>query len=260
MDILLRFEALERKPREKITSYWSRFKGFYQDNRIRKDDKLTTDNKKATEDEKQCRFSKSTELAIFLHMTHPMLPRKMAQIFAHKLKTQDLASLQDQVLDRCQSLLDELEGSHASVNRMNYQQQRYNNYRPPPARRQTQRPFQRSGGATARYKTPSPARTPKHPENYCFLCVRDGRPDAHTHFLRQCPQLPKRERDLWTRVFDKTLQFRSQPRDSWPKKVEGQTVNVKLISMVEDFYDLDEPAERESTHDYFAEDDEPETE
>merc|ERR1712208_210750 len=125
-DVLTRFDILERKPGEKVNSYWSRFKGFYQDNRIKKDDKLMTDNKKATEDEKQCRFSKSTELAIFLHMTHPMLPRKMAQIFAYKLKTQDLASLQDQVLDRCQSLLDELEGSHAAVNRMNYQQQRHN--------------------------------------------------------------------------------------------------------------------------------------
>merc|ERR1712212_332873 len=103
--MLNRFEILERKPREKATSYWSRFKGFYQDNRIKKDDKLMTDGFLATEDEKQCRFSKSTELAIFLHMTHPMLPRKMAQIFAHKLKTQDLASIQDQVLARCQTLL-----------------------------------------------------------------------------------------------------------------------------------------------------------
>ena len=60
-----RFEILERKPREKVTSYWSRFKGFYQDNRIKKDDKLTVDNKKPTEDEKQCRFSKSTELVSY---------------------------------------------------------------------------------------------------------------------------------------------------------------------------------------------------
>ena len=121
-------------------------------------------------------------------MTHPMLPKKMAQIFANKLKSQDLASLREPILDKCQQILDELEGSHAAVNRMNYQQlpQRYNNYqRPPPARRQTQRPLQRSGGATARYKTPSPARVPKHSDNYCFLCVRDGKPNASDHFLRQ---------------------------------------------------------------------------
>ena len=266
MDMLLRFETLERRPREKVTSYWSRFKGFYQDNRIKKDDKLTIDEgqgpKKATEDEKQCRFSKSTELAIFLHGLHPMLPKKMAQIFANKLKKQDLASLREPILDKCQQILDELEGSHAEVNRMSYQQQpqRYNNYqRNPPARRQTQRPVQRSGGASARYKTPSPARAPKHPENYCFLCVRDGKPNASDHFLRQCPQLPKRERDLWTKVFDKALLLRNVPRDSWPKKIESQTVSVKLISMVEDYYDLDLPQEETEPEDLFAEDEEPAT-
>ena len=174
--------------------------GFYEDNRIKKDDKLKIDNEKATADEVQCRFSKSTELVLFLHMTHPQLPKRMAQIFGNKLKDRDVASLQEQILDRCQSVLDELEGSHAAVNRMNYQQrpQRNSNFqaRAPPVRRQSQRPYQRSGGATQRYKTPSPARTPKHPDNYCFICVRDRRPDASSHFLRQCPQLPKRERPL----------------------------------------------------------------
>ena len=188
-----------------------------------------------------------------------MLPTKMAQIFGTKLKNNDVASLQEQILDRCQAVLDELEGSHAAVNRMSYQQhpQRYNNYqaRAPPAGRQTQRPFQRSEGATPRYRTPSPAKAPKHPENYCFLCVRERRPDASSHFLRQCPQLPKRERDLWTKVFDKSLQFRNLPRDSWPKKVGGQTVSVKLMSMVEDFYDLDQaPEEEAQQEDFFAED------
>ena len=198
-DMMNRFRTLERRPGEKVTSYWSRFQGFYEDNRIKKDDKLLLDGIKATADEKQCRFSKSTELVNFLHMTHPMLPTKMAQIFGTKLKNNDVASLQEQILDRCQSVLDELEGSHAAVNRVSYQQgpQRYNNYqaRAPPAGRQTQRPFQRSGGATPRYKTPSPAKAPKHPENYCFLCVRERKPDASSHFLRHCPQLPERERE-----------------------------------------------------------------
>ena len=35
-----RFETLERKSGEKMTAYWSRFNGFYEDNRIKKDDKL----------------------------------------------------------------------------------------------------------------------------------------------------------------------------------------------------------------------------
>ena len=194
-DMMYRFETLERKPREKVTSYWSRFMGFYEDNRIKKDDKLLTDNAKATADEVQCRFSKSTELVLFLHMTHPMLPKKMAQIFGNKLKTQDVASLQEQILDRCQSVLDELEGSHAAVNRM-YPQQRNSNFQAsaPPDRRQNQGQYQRSGGAAQRYRAHSPTKAPKHPDNYCFICLRDCKPDASNHFLRQCPQLPQKER------------------------------------------------------------------
>ena len=140
-----------------------------------------------------------------------------------------------------------------------YPQQRNSNFRAraPPAGRPGQRPYQRSGGATPRYKTPSPARTPKHPDNYCYLCVRDRRPDASSHFLRQCPQLPQRERDIWTRIFDKALQSRSQPRESWPKKILGQTVSVRLMNMVEDFYNLDQVPDAEyPREDFFAEEEE----
>ena len=105
-----------------------------------------------------------------------------------------------------------------------------------------------------RYQTPSQTRAPKHPDNYCFLCVRDRKPDASTHFLRQCPQLPQKERDLWTRVFDKTLQTRSQPRNTCPEKIEGQTVSVSLMNMVEDFYDLSPVQDGENQlTDYFGE-------
>ena len=47
-DMMNRFETLERKPGEKMTAYWSRFAGFYEDNRIKKDDKLKTDGDKPT--------------------------------------------------------------------------------------------------------------------------------------------------------------------------------------------------------------------
>ena len=249
-DMLNRFETLERKPGEKMSSYWSRFMGFYEENRIKKDDKLTLDGAKAVADETQCRFSKSAELSLFLHMAHPQLPKRMAQIFGNKLKDKDLASLQEQILDRCQSVLDELEGSHTTVKRMNYNTRGYH----PPDRWQNQRPNQRPGGAMQRYQTPSPTRAPKHPDNYCFLCVRDRKPDASTHFLRQCPQLPQKERDLWTRVFDKTLQTRDQPRSTWPEKIEGQTVSISLMNMVEDFYNLDPVQNGEDQlPDYFGE-------
>ena len=75
-DILNRFETLERKPGEKMSSYWSRFMGFYEENRIKKDDKLTLDGAKATEDDKTSRFRRNTKLAIVMHMAQHCLVYK----------------------------------------------------------------------------------------------------------------------------------------------------------------------------------------
>ena len=93
--------------------------------------------------------------------------------------------------------------------------------------------------------TPSPAKPPKNPDNYCCLCLRDPqrKHNASTHFLRECPQLPQRERDHLKMIFENALQKRSLPRDKWPKKLYGptgvgQSFNLRLINMVEDFYDL----------------------
>ena len=86
-----------------------------------------------------------------------------------------------------------------------------------------------------------PTKIPKHPENFCFRCVKDCRPDASSHFLRQCPQIPEKDRNMLERVFEKAMQYTNQPQDTWPKKIEGQTCNTRLMRMVEDFYDL-EPA------------------
>ena len=149
-DMMYKFKTLERKPGEKMTAYWSRFVAFYEDNRIKKDDKLKTDGAKATANEEQCRFSLSSELVLFLFMAHPLLPERMAGILHHKLQDQDVASLLEIILERSQSVLDELEGSHASVNRMYQrpQQQRYQYNRgyqagAPPERRQYQRQYRR---------------------------------------------------------------------------------------------------------------------
>ena len=55
-------------------------------------------------------------------------------------------------------------------------------------------------------------------------------------------------------MFDKTLQNRNQPRDRWPKKILGQSVNLRLMNTVEDFYDLDQtPDEEDHQVDYFEE-------
>ena len=140
---------------------------------------------------------------MFLFMAHPKLPEKMAGILHSKLQYQDVASLKDIILERGQEALEELEGSHASVNRMNHRPQQsrpqYNRgYQPraPQGGRQNHRQDQRTSSAAHRYNTPSPTRAPRNPENYCCLCLRDPqrKQDASTHFLRQCPTLPRRER------------------------------------------------------------------
>ena len=98
---------------------------------------------------------------------------------------------------------------------------------------------------------------PPNIQNYCFICLKDRKQEGSTHFLRQCPQLPQKERELMAKVFDKTLQTRNQPRDRWPKKILGQTVNLRLMNTVEDFYDLDQtPDEEDQQIDHFEEDSE----
>ena len=70
------------------------------------------------------------------------------------------------------------------------------------------------------------------------------RHSAHTHFLRDCPQLPQKERDNLAAIFEEALQLKSLPREGWPKKLYGltgvgQSVNARLIDMVEEFYEPD---------------------
>ena len=181
-------------------------------------------------------------------------------MFHAKLENADLASLKDMILERSQAILDKLEGSHTTVNRQQWSQQSRAQYnrgyqtsqhnrgfqaRPPPERRSYQRQSQRPDGATRRSHTPSPTRAPRNPDHYCFRCLRDPqrKHEASTHFFRQCPTIPRKERDFLALLYDKALQHRSNPKESWPKKIMGQTVSVKLMNAVEDFYGLNEPQE-----------------
>ena len=63
-----------------------------------------------------------------------------------------------------------------------------------------------------------------------------------------------RERDHFAKIFDKALQSRNQPRDRWPKKIMGQSVNLRLMNTVEDFYDLDQTLDVEDQHEDYFED------
>merc|ERR1711888_61307 len=111
-----KFVTLERKPGEKMRAYWSRFEAFFEDNHIKKDDKLKVNEAPATESDKQCRFGIGSELVLFLHMAHKELPIRMASILSSKLKHNDVASLKDIILEKAQDVLDEMEGSIAHMN------------------------------------------------------------------------------------------------------------------------------------------------
>ena len=158
-----KFVTLERKPGEKIRAYWCRFEAFYEDNHIRKDDKLKVDDAKAKESDKLSRYGSGSELVLCLHMAHKQLPIKLANILSTKLKQNDVTSMKDIILDKAQDVLDEFEGS-TSVNRMNYRPQQgrpqYSGNNQFIDNRQSFRQDLRSGGA-ARQRTPSPPRRPR---------------------------------------------------------------------------------------------------
>ena len=54
-DLMLKFVTLERKPGEKVRAYWSRFEAFFEDNHIKKDDKLKVNDAKAKDSDKLSR-------------------------------------------------------------------------------------------------------------------------------------------------------------------------------------------------------------
>ena len=152
----------------------------------------------------------------------------MSAILHSKLESQDVASLKDLILERGQTALEELEESHASVNRIHQRpqqsrQQYYGDYydRGPPNRRSQGRFNPRAEAAIRRADTPSPTRTPSNPEAYCSICKRDPkrRHNASSHFLRQCPSLPQSERDFFARIYDRALQYRNIPQDQWPEQI-----------------------------------------
>ena len=199
-------------------------------------------------------------------MAHKQLPLKLAHINSMKMKQNDVTSLKDIILDKAQDVLDELEGT-TSLQRMNYRPQQNRPQQGSSSQfrdnRHSARPDLRSSG-TARQRTPTPTKAPRHPDSYCLICLRDPQRKhlASTHFLRECRLLPQGERDYLRRIFEKALQKRTLPRDKWPPKIYGdsgprvQTFNLKLVNMVEDFYDLELTDSNTASNvpDYFDED------
>ena len=161
--MLDKYETLTRRPGERLRPFWNRFAGFYEDNRIKANDKLQTNGVTATADEPESRYGTSSDIVTFLHMAHPHLPAKVKAMFHAKLEYQDLASIKDQILDRGQAVLDDLEGSHSSVRRAfqrpQQPRQQYNRGSYGRSSYQGNRP--RMGGTTQMTPTRSPPLKPK---------------------------------------------------------------------------------------------------
>ena len=90
-DLMLKFKTLERRPRERLRAYWSRYIAFYEENHIKAGDKLKVDNATTAITDKLSRYGQGSELVMFLFMAHQKLPEKMASILHSKLKHNDVA-------------------------------------------------------------------------------------------------------------------------------------------------------------------------
>ena len=106
-----------------MRAYWSRYIAFFEENHIKSGDKLKVDEATTSTTDKLSRYGMGLELVLFLFMAHRRLPERMASILNTKLKHNDVASLKDLILEKAQDVLEELEGSQASVNRMHHRPQ-----------------------------------------------------------------------------------------------------------------------------------------
>ena len=72
------------------------------------------------------------------------------------------------------------------------------------------------------------------------------------------PYITKKKRDYLALLYDKALQNRSMPREQWPRQIMGQNVNVKMMNLVEDFYNLEETNDHIDQNDDYNNNTEPE--
>ena len=197
-----------------MTSFWNRFKGFYQENRLLAKNAIKADGKVLTEDDPKSRYAVPSDIVMCLHMAHPQLPVEIKEIFSAKLENQDLASLEQDIFTRPQMVLNQLEAGTTIRRTVPPSSQ---------ARQQHQR------GASANNRQP---RRPSKPEFHCSSCLRcpEAKLEASTHFLKDCPHLSQADRSYLLRLHDRALQnclLSPEDRDT--------EVTVEIISMVEDY-------------------------
>ena len=100
--MMQKFTTLKCKDGERLNAYYNRWKGFYAENRIRKDDEIKINVGKtiqtATADEVGERYRLSSDIVACLFMCHPDLPQEVEKMLSAKLETQDVASLEKEIM------------------------------------------------------------------------------------------------------------------------------------------------------------------
>ena len=220
--MMQKFSTLKRRPDERLNAFWNRWKGFYAENRIRKNDDIKISEngvlKTADKDEIGERYRLSSDIVSCLYAAHPDLPTEVEKLLSSKLENQDVASLEREIFVKANIALEQIERKGTSVRRTNPMQRQ--------ATRRPAGPAQTRSGAV---------RKPTKPDHYCSSCMRhpDMKSAASSHYIKDCPYLSKSDKDYLLKLHDKALQNRLLSVED-----RDPSVSVRFVEMVEAYYGL----------------------
>ena len=229
--MMQKFGVLQRRSGERLNAFWTRFQGFYAENRIRKNDEIKiSDNTgkliTANRDEQGERYRLSSDIVTCLYLAHPDLPSEVEKMLSGKLENQDVASLQKEIFVKANIILEQLD-RNPSVNRTQVSQ----NYQPPRPRGLSTRTYQRTQRNNGKTN-----QRPRKPEHYCSSCLRSqsNKDQANSHFIKDCPYLSASDRAYLLSMYDRALKNRQlDPAD------RDTDVSARFIDIVEAYYGLD---------------------
>ena len=111
--MMQKFSTLQRRPDERLNAFWNRWKGFYAENRIRKNDEIKISEnsvlKTADKDESGERYRLSSDIVSCLYAAHPDLPAEVEKLLSSKLENQDVASLEREIFVKANIALEQIE-------------------------------------------------------------------------------------------------------------------------------------------------------
>ena len=109
--MLEKYSTLKRRPNEKLSAFWNRYKGFFAENRLMANDSIKADGQVLAQDDPKSRYATSSDIVMCLYMAHEDLPKEIQKIFSAKLEHQDVVSLEADIFTRAQLVLEQLEGN-----------------------------------------------------------------------------------------------------------------------------------------------------